>query len=136
MAPRLRPLLTPPNDGKQKENRLDLRVALKNGTGHSGNPERHEYELCLAVENIDHSRTKTRSPQTNGIVERFHKTVPDEFCRVAFRKKVYSDIAELQVDLDAWLRTCNEAREHKGRWCLGKTPMRTFLDAAPLAKRR
>jgi hypothetical protein len=33
MAPRLRPLLTPPNDGTQKENRLDLRVALKTGAG-------------------------------------------------------------------------------------------------------
>jgi transposase InsO family protein len=31
--------------------------------------------LYLAVEDIDHSRTKTKSPQTNGNCERFHKTV-------------------------------------------------------------
>src|SRR5262249_38485823 len=43
-----------------------------------------EYELYLAVEDIDHSRTKTKSPQTNGICERFHKTALNEFYRVAF----------------------------------------------------
>ena len=49
------------------------------GTEYCGNPEHHEYELYLALEDINHSRTKTKSPQTNGIVERFHKTVLDEF---------------------------------------------------------
>ncbi len=88
------------------------------------------------MEDIDHSRIKTKSPQTNGIVERFHKTVLDEFYRVAFRKKVYREIAELQDDLDTWLRTYNEEREHQGRWCFGKTPMQTFLDAAPIAKEK
>ena len=63
----------------------------------------HEYELYLAVEDIDHSRTKTKSPQTNGICERFHRTVLDEFYRVAFRKKIYRTIDELQTDLDAWI---------------------------------
>ena len=50
-----------------------------------------------------HTRTKTKSPQTNGICERFHKTVLNEFYRVAFRKKVYHAIDELQADLDAWV---------------------------------
>jgi transposase InsO family protein len=54
------------------------------GTEYCGNPERHEYELYLAVENIDHSRTKTKSPQTNGIVERFHKTALNELPRRVF----------------------------------------------------
>jgi len=67
-----------------------------------GNPEHHEYELYLALADIDHSRTKTKSPQTNGIVERFHKTVLDQFYRIAFRKKIYGSIAELQTDLDRW----------------------------------
>ena len=66
-------------------------------------PDRHEYELYLAVENIDHTRTKVQSPQTNGICERFHKTVLDEFYRVAFRKKIYA-LEELQADLDLWMR--------------------------------
>jgi len=112
------------------------RVLTDRGTEYCGNPERHEYELYLAVEDIDHSRTKTKSPQTNGIVERFHKTVLDEFYRVAFRKKLYRNVAELQADLDAWIQTYNEEREHQGRWCFGKTPMQTFLDAKPLAKEK
>ena len=70
------------------------RVLTDRGTEYCGAPERHEYELYLAVEDIDHSRTKTKSPQTNGIVERLHRTVLDEFYRVAFRKRVYATIAE------------------------------------------
>jgi transposase InsO family protein len=61
----------------------------------------------------DHSRTKTQSPQTNGICERFHKTVLNEFYHVAFRKKVYRSIDELQVDLDSWIAEYNEARPHR-----------------------
>ena len=72
----------------------------------------------------------------NGIVERFHKTVLDEFYRVAFRKRIYGSIAELQADLDEWIRSYNEDRPHQGRWCFGKTPMQTFLDAVPLAKEK
>jgi transposase InsO family protein len=106
------------------------------GTAYCGNPEHHEYELYLAVEDVDHSRTKTKSPQTNGIVERFHKTVLDEFYRVAFRKTIYGSIAELQNDLDAWVKSYNEERPHQGRWCFGKTPMLTFVDAVPLAKEK
>jgi transposase InsO family protein len=92
-------------------------------------------ESSLAVEDIDHSRTKTKSPQTNGIAERFHKTVLDEF-RIAFRKKLYASIEELQNDLDLWIKSYNEERPHQGRWCFGKTPMQTFLDAIPIAKEK
>src|SRR3954454_3641038 len=112
------------------------RVLTDRGTEYCGNPEHHEYELYLAVEDVDHSRTKAKNPQTNGIVERFHKTVLDEFYRVAFRKRIYSSIAELQIDLDAWIRSYNEERPHQGRWCFGKTPMQTFLDATPLAREK
>jgi transposase InsO family protein len=75
------------------------------------------------VEDIDHSRTKARSPQTNGICERFHKTVLQEFYRVAFRKRIYTSLEQLQADLDAWITGYNEQRPHQGRWCYGKTPM-------------
>lgn len=112
------------------------RVLTDRGTEYCGNPERHEYELYLAVEDIDHSRTKTKSPQTNGIVERFHKTVLEEFYRVVFRKTIYRSVDELQCDLDAWIKGYNEQREHQGRWCFGKTPMQTFLDAKPLAQEK
>jgi hypothetical protein len=72
----------------------------------------------------------------NGICERFHRTVLDEFYRVAFRKKIYRAIDELQADLDLWIAEYNERRPHQGRWCFGKTPMQTFLDALPLAKEK
>ena len=85
---------------------------------------------------MDHTRTKTKSPQTNGICERFHKTVLNEFYRVAFRKTLYRSIAELQADLDSWMKEYNELRSHQGRWCFGKTPMQTFLDALPLAREK
>ena len=72
----------------------------------------------------------------SGICKRFHRTVLDEFYRVAFRKKIYRAIDELQTDLDAWITEYNEQRPHQGRWCFGKTPMQTFLDAIPLAKEK
>ena len=86
---------------------------------------------------LDHSRTKTKSPQTNGIVERFHKTVLDEFYRVAFRKKIYGSIGELHSDLDDWVKNYNEERPHQGRWCASaKRRCKRFLDATPLAKEK
>ena len=69
-------------------------------------------------------------------VERFHKTVLDEFYRIAFRKKIYRSITELQDDLNSWVQSYNEERPHQGRWCFGKTPAQTFLDATPLAKEK
>jgi transposase InsO family protein len=109
------------------------RILTDRGTEYCGNPEHHEYELYLAIENIDHSRTKAKSPQTNGIVERYHKTMLNEFYRIAFRKKIYATIGELQNDLDMWMKEYNEQRPHQGRYCFGKTPMQTFLDARAIA---
>src|SRR5450759_1945518 len=91
---------------------LNDRVLTDRGTEYCGNPEHHDYELYLAIEDIDHTRTKTKSPQTNGICERFHRTVLDEFYRVAFRKRIYRTIDELQSDLDAWVKQYNRASEH------------------------
>jgi hypothetical protein len=82
------------------------------------------------------SKAPTELIPDNGIVERFHKTMLDEFYRIAFRKKLYETIDELQADLDAWMREFNEARPHQGKWCFGKTPMQTFLDALPLAREK
>src|SRR6478752_6803558 len=110
-----------------------LRILTDRGTEYCGQREHHEYQLYLAVENIDHSRTKTKHPQTNGICERFHKTIQDEFYSVAFRKKLYSSLDQLQADLDSWLQEYNEHRPHSGKYCFGKTPMQTFLDSRHLA---
>jgi transposase InsO family protein len=112
------------------------RMLTDRGTEYCGNPEHHEYELYLAVEDIEHTRTKVKRPQTNGICERFHRTVLDEFYRVAFRRKLYTSIEQLQADLDAWIAEYNEQRPHQGRWCFGKTPMKTFLDSLELAKEK
>jgi len=112
------------------------RVLTDRGTEYCGSPDRHEYELYLAVENIDHTRTKVKSPQTNGICERFHKTMLNEFYRIVFRKKIYRSLEELQADLEMWLKEYNEERPHQGQWCYGKTPMQTFGDTIPLAKEK
>lgn len=112
------------------------RILTDRGSEYCGAPERHEYELYLAVENCDRTRTKIRHPQTNGICERFHKTMLNEFDRVAFRKKVYRTAEELQADLGAWLEDYNEQRPHQGRWCYGKTPVQTFIDSVLLEKEK
>ena len=113
-----------------------LRILTDRGTEYCGNREHHEYQLYMAVENIDHTKTRARRPQTNGICERFHKTILQEFYQVAFRKKIYKSIEELQTDLDQWMKYYNEERPHSGRYCYGKTPMQTFNDSKKLAKQK
>ena len=112
------------------------RVLTDRGTEYCGHPQSHPYELYLAVENIDHTRTKARSPQTNGICERFNKTILQQFYPVALRRKLYHSIEDLQADLDDWMRSYNTERTHQGRWCYGKTPMQTFVDMLPVAKEK
>ena len=106
------------------------------GTEYCGTHDRHEHEFCLAVEDIDHTRAKARSSQTNGVVERLHKTMLDQFHRIAFRKKVYAAIQELQADLDARMAEFTHASPHRRKWRFGKAPMRAFLDALPLAREK
>lgn len=113
-----------------------LRILTDRGTEYCGAREHHEYELYLALEDIDHSKTKAKSPQTNGICERFHRTMQEEFYAVAFRKKIYHTLDELQIDLDLWLNEYNNQRTHSGKYCYGRTPMQTFLDSLPLAKQK
>lgn len=113
-----------------------LRVLTDRGTEYCGQREHHEYQLYLAVENIDHSKTRAKSPQTNGICERFHRTMQDEFYSVAFRKKLYTSLDQLQADLDIWLEEYNQHRPHSGKYCFGKTPMQTFLDSRHLAQEK
>jgi Integrase core domain len=72
----------------------------------------------------------------NGICERFHRTVLQEFYQVAFRKRIYGGLEPLQADLDAWVADYNERRPRQGRWCYGKTPLQTFVDTVPLAKEK
>jgi len=110
-----------------------LRILTDRGSEYCGNRETHEYALYLDLENIEHTRTKTRSPQTNGICERFHQTIQNEFYASAFRRKLYHSLDELQDDVDAWIQTYNAERTHSGKYCYGKTPLQTFIDSAKLA---
>lgn len=111
-----------------------LRVLTDRGTEYCGKPDQHDYQLYLAIEDIDHTKTKTKSPQTNGICERFHRTILEEFYQIAFRKKIYKSLEELQYDLDVWIESYNKERPHSGRYCYGKTPMETFNDSLKIAK--
>ena len=111
-----------------------LRVLTDRGTEYCGNRETHEYELYLALEDIDHSRTKARHPQTNGICDRFHQTIQNEFYAYAFRKKLYRNTEELQTDLDLWMNEYKNERTHSGKYCYGKTPMQTFKETKHLAQ--
>ena len=105
-----------------------LRILTDRGTEYCGKVEQHDYQLYLAINDIDHTKTKAMSPQTNGICERFHKTILQEFYQVTFRKKLYGDLEELQKDLDEWLIYYNNERTHQGKMCNGRTPMDTLLD--------
>lgn len=105
-----------------------LRILTDRGSEYCGKVENHDYELYLAINDIEHTKTKVKHPQTNGICERFHKTILQEFYQVVFRKTIYIDLATLQADLDEWLMYYNHHRTHQGKMCYGRTPMETLLD--------
>lgn len=120
-----------------EENEIPLlRMLTDRGTEYCGKREHHEYALYLELEGIEHSKTKVRHPQSNGICERFHRTIQNEFYAIAFRKKLYTSIEELQADLDKWMDEYNNERTHSGKYCYGKTPMQTFRESLHLAKEK
>ena len=105
-----------------------LRILRDRGTEFWGKAEHHNDPLYLAMCDIDHTKTKARSPQTNGIGERFHKTILNEFYQIAFRKKLYESIEALQEDLNKWLHHYNHERTHQGKMCCSRTPWQTWVD--------
>ena len=105
-----------------------LRILTDRGTEYCGRVDHHDYQLYLAINDIDHTKTKAMSPQTNGICERFHKTILNEFYQITFRKKLYSTMEALQKDLDDWIKSYNNDRTHQGKMYCGRTPMETLLD--------
>ena len=113
-----------------------LRILTDKGTEYCGKAETHDYQLYLAVNDIEHTKTKARSPQTNGICERFHKTLNQEFYQVTFRKKIYRDIESLQLDLDQWIEYYNNERTHQGKMCCGRTPMETLEDGKTICEEK
>lgn len=113
-----------------------LRMLTDRGTEYCGKVEQHDYELYLAVNDIDHTKTKVRHPQTNGICERFHKTILNEFYQITFRKKIYITLDELQKDLDDWVHHYNHQRTHQGKMYCGRTPIETLLDGKKIWKEK
>jgi transposase InsO family protein len=111
-----------------------LRTLTDRGTEYCGIRENHPYQLFLYLNDIEHSRTKARHPQTNGCTERLNQTILDEFYSVAFRKKVYRSLDEIQTDLDTFMKTYNQDRTNQGKHCKGRTPMETFTDGLELCK--
>lgn len=110
-----------------------LRILTDRGSEYCGNREHHEFALYLDLENIEHTRTKAKSPQTNGICERFHQSIQNEFYASAFRRKIYTSIEQLQADVDEWIHSYNTERSHSGKHCFGKTPWQTLLESKHIA---
>jgi len=113
-----------------------LRALTDNGREYRGRKDSHPYELFLHLNDIEHTYIRVRRPQTNGSVERLNQTIKDEFYQVAFRKKLYSTIEEIQADLDDFMALYNAERTSQGKYCQGRTPLQTFLDGLELYRNR
>ncbi len=113
-----------------------LRILTDRGTEYCGRADQHDYQLYLAVNDIEHTKTKTRHPQTNGICERFHKTILQEFYQPALRKTLYTSIEMIQSDLDEWLIHYNTERTHQGKQCNRRTPIETLIDGKEIWKEK
>jgi len=106
-------------------------VLSDNGREFCGRPDRHPYELFLQLEDIEHRTTRVKRPQSNGIVERFHRTALDEHFRVEGRRTWFETIDEMQGALDTWMAIYNTKRPHQGRNMNGRTPIQAFKEGLP-----
>jgi transposase InsO family protein len=106
-------------------------ILSDNGREFCGRPDRHPYELFLQLEEIEHRTTKVRRPQSNGFIERFHRTLLEEHLRVQGRTKWYEALEEMQKDLDVYLVSYNTKRPHQGRGMKGRTPYQVFKERLP-----
>lgn len=112
-----------------------LRVLTDRGSEYCGRQAEHAYELFLHLADIEHSKTKAYSPQTNGSTEKLNQTIQEEFYKVAFRKTLYTSLDQLQTDLDDFMRRYNEERTNQGKNCKGRTPKETLDDGYRLYKK-
>jgi transposase InsO family protein len=103
-------------------------ILTDNGREYCGRMDGHPFELFLQLEGIEHRTTKVRRPQSNGIVERLHRTLLDEHFRIQGRIKFYESLEEMQTDLDSYLNIYNYERAHQGRNMHGRTPHQTFIE--------
>ncbi len=112
-----------------------LRVLTDRGTEYGYSNLEHPYQLFLHLCDVEHTRTKARHPQTNGCVERLNQIIQDEFYKVAFRKRLYKSMDEIQQDLDVYMDRYNNKRTNQGKRCQGRTPRQTFDDGYELYKK-
>lgn len=105
-----------------------VRILTDRGTVYCASVEQHDYQLCLAINDIDHTKTKARHPQIISICEWFHMMIFNEFYQVTFRKKLYDSLELLQKDLEDWLDYYNNEQTHQRKTCCGRTPMETLID--------
>lgn len=110
-------------------------ILSDNGREYCGRPDKHPYELFLQLEEIEHRTTKVGRPQSNGFIERFHRTLLEEHLRIKGRTTWYETVAEMQKDLDAYLETYNRQRPHRGRGMKGRTPYEVFKAGIPKKSR-
>ena len=108
-------------------------ILTDNGREYCGRPMIHPYQIVLELYDIEHRRTKVARPRTNGFVERFNRTILDEFFREAFRKEFYPSVEKLQQALDKWLQHYNYERPHRGYRNMGRRPIET-LEAGKAVK--
>jgi transposase InsO family protein len=115
----------------EERNRDIVAVLTGNGRECCGRPDRHPFELFLQLEEIERRTTPVRRPQSNGIVERLHRTILDEHFRIQGRIKLYESPGETQQDLDAYLHLYNCERARQGRDMSGRTPRTVFVEDIP-----
>lgn len=70
-------------------------ILSDNGREFCGRPDHHPYELFLQLEGIEHRTTKVRRPQSNGFIERLHRTLLDEHFRIKGRTTWYESVEQM-----------------------------------------
>jgi len=108
-----------------------ITILTDNGREYCGRMDGHPFELFLQLEDVEHRTTPIRRPQSNGIVERLHRTLLEEHFMIQGRIKFYESLDEMQNDLDVYLHTYNYERVHQGRNMNGRTPHQAFVEGIP-----
>lgn len=106
-------------------------VLSDNGREFCGRMDQHPYELFLQLEDIEHRYTRVKRPQSNGIVERLHRTLLDEHFRVEGRRTWFETVDEMQTVFDSYMESYNQRRPHQGRGMNGRTPAQAFVEGLP-----
>lgn len=111
-----------------------LRILTDRGTEFCGKKSTHAYQRYLNLKGIVHFKTNTYRPQIE-VCERFHKIMKNECYDVILRRRRYQQLDDIQDDVNRWMLFYNRERPHSGKYCYGKTPWQTWMDAKIMKKR-